>query len=233
MIQYVLFDFDGTLIDSNEAILVALNDVAMGYRNAPFTSEELNEIWGKPIDEQMSLLSVEDCERLVEQYRVTYRALQDDMTKIFEGVHDLLVALKEKQYPVGIVSNKGRNGIDHGIEMFNLAEFIDVSVSLDDMIQPKPHAEGIYSAIAALIRGKDGKCALEEDLSENEKIAMPHMSETIFIGDSGHDIETAKNAGCKSVLVDWTWIKKEPLLALKPDFVIQHPMDLLSILKCE
>ena len=212
-IKYALFDFDGTLIDSNEAIISSLNHVAIKFRGTPFSTIELNEILGKPIQDQMRILSEEVTDALVEMYRIEYRRVQDALTKIYDGIIEMLQALKAMGIPTGIVSNKGRHGIDHGINTFDLHDLIDVTISLDDVEFAKPHEEGIIKALEML--GADASAA----------------AETLFMGDSGHDIETAKNAGCISVLVSWTLINMEQLLALNPDYVIQSPHEIIDIVR--
>ena len=107
-IKYALFDFDGTLIDSNEAIISSLNHVAIKYRGFPFNTDELNQILGKPIQDQMRFLSTEHTQTLVEMYRVEYRRVQDDLTKIYEGVVDMLTQLKAMGIKTGVVSKIGR-----------------------------------------------------------------------------------------------------------------------------
>jgi len=215
-IKYALFDFDGTLIDSNEAVISSLNHVSIKYRGLPFNTDELNQILGKPIQDQMAFLSAEHTQTLVEMYRVEYRRVQDDLTKIYEGVVEMLRQLKHMGIKTGIVSNKGRHGINHGIEQFDLHDLIEVTVSLNDVTQAKPHAEGIYKALKLL--------------GVKEASLHEALKTTLFVGDSGHDIETAHNAGCTSVLVSWTLIDMKQLLELKPDYVIHTPGDIIGLI---
>jgi pyrophosphatase PpaX len=215
-IKYALFDFDGTLIDSNEAVISSLNHVAIKYRGFPFNTDELNQILGKPIQDQMFFLSEAHTQTLVEMYRIEYRRVQDDLTKIYEGVVEMLSQLKSMGIRTGIVSNKGRHGINHGINQFDLHDLIEVTVSLDDVTRAKPHEEGIFKALKLL-------GVSEEALTDALKM-------TLFVGDSGHDIETAHNAGCTSVLVSWTLIDMKQLLELKPDHVIHTPGEILELI---
>lgn len=207
-IKYALFDFDGTLVDSNEAVISTLNLTAIKHRGKPFTNEELNEVLGKPIEDQVRILSEDQIESLSEFYKIQYRKVRDSLTKSYEGVEEMLLKLKARGIKIGIVSNKGRNGIDHGIEMFGLQDLIDFSVSKNDVTQPKPNPEGIYLAL--------------QGLGGTEK----ELEETIFVGDSGHDIESGKRAGCKTILVGWTLLALEPLKAMGPDYIAQTPEDL-------
>ncbi len=215
-IKYVLFDFDGTLIDSNEAVISSLNHVAVDYRGYAFEPHELEEVLGKPIVDQMSFLSVEEYPRLVEMYRIEYRRVQDALTKIYDGVVELLTAIKDRGIKTAVVSNKGRNGINHGIEQFDLHDLIGATISLDDVVNPKPNREGVLTALSQLGVTK-------------EKMADA-LKESLFVGDSGHDIETAKNAGCQSVLVGWTLLNRERLIELMPDYIIESPEELLKVI---
>lgn len=210
-IKCILFDFDGTLINSNDAVVSMLHLASTKHRGVPFSEDELNEILGKPIHDQMSFLSEEKAEELVTYYRQEYKKVRDELTKSYEGMEEALDRLKELGIKIGIVSNKGRNGIDHGIEMFKLEKWIDVSISKDDVINTKPNPEGIFKALKKL------------GLSEDD------AKDTIFVGDSGHDIECGKNAGCKTILVDWTLIDKKVLLPLNPDFVAKTPAEIVDI----
>lgn len=216
MINYVLFDFDGTLIDSNDAVISSLNHVSMTYRGRPYDHAELQSVLGKPIYDQVCLLSEGNLDALVEAYRTEYRRVMDEKTTIYEGVLALLKGLKEKGMKIGIVSNKGRNGIKHGIERFELQPYIDVSISLDDVKVGKPDPEGIYTALSAL--GVTGDAMSDA------------LKQTVFVGDSAHDLESANRAGCRSILVAWTLLEMTTLMAHNPTYVAETPGDILDFI---
>lgn len=211
--KYILFDFDGTLIDSNEAVISTLNLTAIKHRGTPFTDAELNEILGKPIEEQVKILSEEEVDDLTDFYRIEYRKVRDHLTKAYEGVEEMLIKLKELGLKIGIVSNKGRSGIDHGLDMFQMAEWIDISISKNDVTIPKPDPEGIFAALEGL-----GGSRTEVD-------------KTIFVGDSVHDIESGKRAGCKTILVGWTLLPLETFKETAPDYIAESPETLFEYIR--
>lgn len=212
-VKYVIFDFDGTLINSNDAVISMLHLASEKHRGVPFTQEELDEVIGKPIDTQMAFLSLEKKDELVAFYRSEYRKVRDELTKAYDGMREVLIELKQLGIQTAIVSNKGRSGIDHGMEMFDLEQLIDVTVSKDDVIHPKPDLEGIFKALELL--GKDE--------SESEY--------AVFVGDSAHDIMCGKAARCKTILVGWTLINREKLMIYEPDAIVETPGDILTLLK--
>jgi len=209
MCKYILFDFDGTLIDSNEIIVNSLNETALKFTGSVLSEKELQSILGKPLSVQMKEIKAERWEELDTFYRQYYRSHRDALTKIFHGTKDMLEGLKSSGCVLGIVSNKGQSGIQHGLEMFDLKSYFDVVISSDDVLQKKPHVECIEKALAVL----EGT-----------------LSETMIVGDSIHDIECGKNAGIKTVLVDWTIADKNAILALGPDYVIESPENLVDII---
>ncbi len=210
MYKYVLFDFDGTLIDTNELIIHSLNEVSRKFFDRDLTDEELNSILGKYLDDQMKFLSQAHYPQMVLHYKECYRSLQDTMVQEFAGVAEMLRELRLSGCKTAIVSAKGRSGIEHGLKLFNLQDYFDVIISAYDIENNKPHPEPALKALAALG-------------------APPH--EALLVGDSPYDILCGKNAGIRTVLVDWTIFPSHSFADLNPDYVIKSPADLVAIVK--
>lgn len=155
--------------------------------------------------EQMAFLSETEYASLVDYYRAAYRQVRDEKTKAYPGIEAMLSELKKAGIKLGIVSNKGRNGIDHGLKLLSLSQWIDVSISKDDVLNAKPDPEGIYKALDILGH------------------PISSCNEVVFIGDSGHDIETGKHAGTKTILVGWTLLNLKKLMLLEPDYIAKTP----------
>ncbi|OJV66483.1 MAG: hypothetical protein BGO41_03400 [Clostridiales bacterium 38-18] len=213
--QYILFDFDGTIVNSNKAVIYALDQAAISHRGTPFKPEELESVLGKTLEEQMRFISLDQFQELMPIYRESYKNVRDAYTTLFDGCKEMLAQLKQLGCQIGVVSNKGSNGIRHGLELFGLIELVDVSISFNDVVQAKPHQEGVFKALQIM-----GVLDSERELT---------MRKVLFVGDSGHDLETAQNAGCDSVLVAWTLLDKERLMLKNPTYVIDAPMDLIDI----
>jgi len=210
MVTHILFDFDGTLLDTNELIVEALNAAALEFRGHKIEPKELDNILGKPLAVQMKELDPEHCEEMDTYYRMYYRERRDAYTKQFDGIRDMLDELLALGLKMGIVSNKGTAGIAHGLTIFDMHKYFGSAISADDVVNRKPDPEGVFKALKEL----DGQA-----------------EKTLFIGDSGHDIECGKNAGTRTILVGWTILDRNRLMKACPDHVVETPAEIVDIVK--
>ncbi len=208
--KYMLFDFDGTLVDTNELIILALRKTCKSFLGRELSDIELNSVLGKYLEDQMRLLSPSQYEKMVLYYKEFYKAKQDSMIYEFPGVRQMLKSLRELGCKTAVVSAKGRGGIEHGLKRFGMEQFIDVIISAYDIKNNKPHPEPALKALEALKGTAD---------------------QALMIGDSPYDILCGKNAGIKTVLVDWTIFPKSDILKISPDFHIMSPQQLADIVK--
>lgn len=209
-IKYILFDLDGTLINTNDIIIKCLRDVSIKYANKDLTEDELGVILGKPLRDQVSLIFNENIDEMMEHYRINYRANVHGLILEFEGVAELLQELYNEGYTMGIVSSKGRRGINEALKKFHMEKYFKAIVAANDVENHKPHAEPLEKGLELLGASKE---------------------EAIFVGDSYFDILCAKNAGVKSVLVDWSILPRCEIMKLNPDYVLTNSMDFAEILR--
>ncbi|MBF4694092.1 HAD family hydrolase [Fusibacter ferrireducens] len=210
MYKLIIFDFDGTIMDTNDIIKESLNEASKKFRNSEISSDEYELILGKPLEQQMKDLSETKYEAMTEFYRQYYRANQESRTQIFEGVHDLLETLKNNDVKCGILTNKGRNGLEKGLKQYHIESYFEYYLSAQDVIRAKPNPEGIHKICAYY-------SVREED--------------TLMVGDSAHDIEAGKNAGVSTCLVSWTILNLSKLKKLNPDYIVDHPSEIGDIIK--
>lgn len=209
MKRFIIFDFDGTLINTNDMIEEGLDVFALAYRGEPLSREEHEFLAGKPLMDQMAYISLEKWEEMTEAFKAWYLKAHAKMAKPFEGIDELLHYLKDSHYQLAIVSNNSRGTIDFGLRQLGLEGVFDLILSCDDVAYRKPNPEGLIKAMT-LLGAKQEEC--------------------LFIGDSSNDILAGKNAGVDSVLVGWTALEKNALLALNPDYYVERPVELLQII---
>lgn len=210
MIKVVIFDLDGTLIDTNDLIIDAFYHVINELLGRSPTEEELNYVYGKTLDEQMEFFSMERSHKLVEAYKSFYRAHMDERTHLFEGIKDLLDELAKIDIKMATVTNKGSRGVRHAFDKFGIGKYFDATISADDVSNGKPDPEGIFAVLNRL--------GVEAE-------------EALFVGDSLNDISAAKKAGVLSVLVGWTLFHEDYYSEFGADFIINKPTELLNLIK--
>jgi pyrophosphatase PpaX len=209
LIKTILFDLDGTIIDTNELIIATYLHVLAGQSGGPHSRETIIPHMGMPLIEQMMLFTGRsDVEDMIPVYREFNLRMHDELVREFPHVKDVMAALHEHGIRMGIVTSKIRKTTEMGLNFCKLREYVDAIVSVDDVLQPKPHPEGIHKAMRELDADPDS---------------------TLMVGDSFYDIEAAKNAGILSAGVAWSLKGEDYMRELEPDYLLKDMRDLLEI----
>ena len=207
----VLFDLDGTLIDSGPIILASMQHATRSVLGREIAYEELAAtIGGQGLVAQMEAIDPARADDLVEAYRAHNDPLHDTL-EAFDEVLSLLPRLRTEGRTLGIVTAKRHRTVALALERFpELEENFSVVIASEDTERHKPDPEPVLAALDRL--GADA-------------------SEAAYVGDSPFDIGAAKAAGTFAVGVGWGGIHAdEVLLAAEPDAFVRRPEELLHVL---
>ena len=211
-IRTILFDFDGTIMNTNELIIRSWQHTFRTVEGKERPVEEIVRTFGEPLMVTMKqVLPQLTLEEGIEIYRSYLRQHYHDMIAPFPGMVELIRELKQQDYITGLVTSRPRETTLQGLERFGLDPYFDCVVTCDDTDKHKPDPEPLLIAL----------CKLS---------ALPR--ESVMLGDSIYDILSARNAGVKSILVGWQMtLSKEDIEGPDgPDHTIEKPEDLLRML---
>ena len=209
--QTVLFDFDGTLIDSGAIILASMRHAAETVLERRIPDEELMAAVGGPgLVAQMRALDPERVDELVRVYREHNEPLHAEL-QACEGILDVLPLLRRRGVRLGIVTAKRLATVRLAFEVISdLEPAFDVVVGSDETERHKPHPEPILLALERLG-------------------AVP--GDAAYVGDSPFDVQAAKAAGVHAVAVTWGRIHDEERLAREePDAIVHTAEELVAAL---
>jgi len=209
MIKAILFDLDGTIIDTNELILTSFDYVLNNYLGLNIGREEILESFGVPLKDVMNHYAKERAEELVDEYIRYSLDSHDKYIKSYDHVEEGLIKLKNKGLKIAIVTSKRRGTALRGLNCFDLEKYFDVIITPEDSKKHKPDGEPVLKACEAL---------------------NVNPEETIMVGDSHNDILCGKNAGSKTCLVNYTALDVEKIKTYKPDFAIDRIEDVIEII---
>jgi pyrophosphatase PpaX len=215
MLHYdtVLFDLDGTIIDTNQLIIESIQHVWVRRYGKRLPLESIIPHMGRTLEQQFQTFTGErDVAELIEEYRKFNYTAHDDYVKPFPHVAEVLAALKRHGVKTGAVTTKMRASSQRSLAFCGLDNLLDTLVTLDDVEHPKPHPEPVLKAVREL--GADA-------------------SRTIMVGDSPFDLQAARAAGVVPVAVGWSLKGVEALLPYEPHAVIHDMRELLRLVGIE
>ena len=211
-IRTVLFDLDGTLIDSVRLILDSYHHTLATHGLPPRSDDEWLAGVGTPLTVQFADWrdDPETLQALIATYREYNLKHHDRMVTVYPGVVEVVRALKADGVATGLVTSKNRVGALRGLTLVQLEALMDVLVCADEVENPKPHPEPVEKAVRLLS-------------------ADPRA--TVYVGDSVHDMLSGRAAGVRTAAVLWGPFGRAHLEGAQPDYWLERPEELLTLVR--
>ncbi len=209
MIKAVLFDFDGTLINSNELIFESYRTAFREVLSKELTEDEILEMYGRPLRESLAKYG-EYSEQLRSVYREYNDVRHDASVKGFEGASEGVLMLKKLGLKLGIVTSKRLHMLERGVEIMGLSGAFDVYITPDDTKNVKPHPEPVLCGC--------------------ERLGVA-PEEAVYVGDSVFDMEAGRAAGTAICAMKYSLTPAERLLEFDPEFFADSILQFANELK--
>ncbi len=206
----LLFDLDGTLVDSIELILSSARHAFVGFGGRIPSDDEWRMGIGRPLAAVFREYAPEEqeSERLIGRYREYQLANHDRLLHAYEGIVPALHAFAAAGHPMAIVTSKADWLARRALEHVGISDLFPVLVGCDTCVNHKPHPEPVQRALA-LLRVAPG--------------------DTIFFGDSPHDVGSGRAAGVRTVGVTWGAFARSAMEASGADVVIDDVTQLTRL----
>lgn len=206
----VLFDLDGTLVDTVPFILASVRHAFEGYGRCPTDAEWIAGI-GTPLRDQLAALArrPEDVPPLFDRYRAFWLANHDAWTHLFAGAGEAVRALRAAGHPIAVITAKIEAGAERTLRHVGLRDQVDVVVAADTVERCKPDPMPVHHALRLLDR---------------------RPVEAVMIGDSNHDLAAGRAAGTATAGVLWGAASREVLAPLA-DHLLAEPAQIVPLVQ--
>ncbi len=210
-IAAVLFDLDGTLIDSVRLILDSYRHTCRVHGRPEISEAECLAGLGIPLRVIFRGWTTDPAEvaALIQTYREYNLTHHDSTVASYPGAAEMVHAVRKAGLRTGLVTSKNRPGALRGLRLAGLEEAIEIVVGADDVENPKPHPEPVLIACRQLALGPE---------------------RALYVGDSVHDMLCGRAAGARTAAALWGPFGRGDLEATLPDHWLERPADLLTLL---
>ncbi|MEO8288871.1 MAG: HAD-IA family hydrolase [Chloroflexota bacterium] len=211
-LRAVLFDLDGTLIQSVEHIVDCWQYTVRTCLGREITREEVLPTLGRTLYDAFEEIAPGRSAELLSTYHGYQHTSHDQKITLIPGTKETLTRLKEAGLRLGVATSKGIPAATRGINLFDLAPFFDTLVTIEDTARHKPHPDPLLVA--------------------SERLGVP-PPEMIYVGDALVDIKAGKAAGMKTAWVTWGAGTAAEIDGMEPDYIFASMEDILVLLPIE
>lgn len=209
----IIFDLDGTLLNTLDDLRDSLNDILVQKGYAARSLEEVRRFVGNGVRNLVRLSVPEHCTEeevtlCLEEFKEHYKNNMQNKTRPYNGIMELLLDLNRFNYKLAIVSNKYDNAVKSLAKTY-FGNLFPVAIGETTEIKRKPAPDSIFEVVREL--GSD-------------------LHNTVLVGDSETDVQTAKNAGIPCIGVTWGFRSREVLKSAGVDYLIDTPKELLTLI---
>ncbi|MCB2294967.1 pyrophosphatase PpaX [Clostridium algoriphilum] len=209
-IKNILFDVDGTLLDTNELIIQSFQHTYKKHLNKQVGKEQIIKSFGEILKFTIDREFGDDSYEAIKTYRTFQLGNFEKLITIHEGVKEGVAELHRLGYKLGVVTSRLNNSAIMGLKHFGLMDYFDSIIGADDTEIHKPDPTPAFMALAEL----GGK-----------------LEETILVGDTQFDVLCGKNAGITSVVVGWSALPRDMILKYEPDYIVESMEELISLVQ--
>ena len=208
----MLFDLDGTLIDTIELLLSSARHTFEGWLGRSPTQEEWIAGIGTPLVVQLRAYAENEDEvaALLARYRAYQNEHHDRLTHCYAGAPDLLAELTRRGHPLGVVTSKASAIARRSLAHVGLKQFFQAIIGFDETTRHKPDPEPVFLAL--------------------ERLGGIPADRAVFVGDSPHDVHAGNAAGVLTVAALWGPFSRETLAAAQPNHFIESLAELPPVL---
>ncbi|MGM9857818.1 MAG: HAD family hydrolase [Bacilli bacterium] len=216
MIRAVVFDLDGTLLNTIDDINDSLNYALEQNGFSPITLEDTKRYIGNGVSmlihralassphNEIQEANIKDC------YSLEYTERKTNKTNVYYGIKELIEYLQENEIKMAVLSNKDHSDTTEIIEKYFGNNVFDVVVGKQKGFPTKPDPSLLFEVLSQL---------------------HVHHEEVIYVGDSEADMEVANNANLKKIGCAYGYRNTDILNIYNPDFVVNSPLDIIQIIK--
>ncbi len=210
----IIFDLDGTLLNTLEDLHACFNKAITKYGYPKRTLEEIKSFVGNGIKKAIeralpSNIEESELNKIVNYFRSYYEEHMLERTKPYDGIIGMLEELKANNYKLAVVSNKYDAAVKELCKNY-FGKYIDIAIGESKGVRKKPEIDGVMKAIKELNSSIDN---------------------SIYIGDSDVDIKTAKNVGIPCISVLWGFRDKDFLIQNGGKLFAEKPKDIIKIIE--